>query len=59
MGFIESMDPFDLLLQLQDGTPCIHADPTPVDEGKIEFRALSLREGEHLTIAQRLNEILG
>ena len=47
---------FKLVLNLQDGDPCIHADPMFVDDGVVNFTALCLRQGEHLAIAKRLNE---
>ncbi|MEE8244653.1 MAG: aminotransferase class V-fold PLP-dependent enzyme [Pseudomonadales bacterium] len=50
---------FDLVIRLQDGDPCIHTDPTYVDDGKVDFTAICLAEGEHTEIARRLNEILG
>ena len=48
----------DLVVALQDGEPCIHADPTPVDDSKIAFSALCLREGQEEVIGRRLNELL-
>ena len=48
---------FDMVVRLQDGEPCIHADPSFVDDGIVELRALCLGENDHLTIARRLNEL--
>ena len=50
---------FDLVIRLQDGDPCIHADPTFVDDGIVELRALCLGDGQHREIARRLNELFG
>ena len=49
----------DVVRQLQDGEPSIHANPTHVDEGIIAFGPMCLKEGEPEIIAQRLKELLG
>lgn len=49
---------FDLVIRLQDGSPCIHPDLNYLDDGKVDFTAACLGEGENLEVARRLNEIL-
>lgn len=49
----------DVVRQLQDGEPSIHANPTHVSEGIIAFGPMCLKEGEPEIIAQRLKELLG
>ena len=57
LQFPDQATAFDMVIRLQDGEPCIHSDPTFVDRGIVELRALTLGENDHLTIAGRLNEL--
>ncbi len=49
----------EVVRELQDGEPSIHANPTHVDEGIIAFGPMCLKEGEPEIIGRRLKEVLG
>ena len=57
-GMDDAAAAFDLVIRLQDGNPCIHPDLNYLDDGKVDFTAACLGEGENLEVARRLNEIL-
>lgn len=47
-----------LVTELQNGEPSIHADPTYVSDKKISFRTACLKDGEPEMIGQRIRKIL-
>jgi D-glucosaminate-6-phosphate ammonia-lyase len=49
----------ELVKQLQDGSPSIHANPTHVREGIVGFGPMCLKEGEPELIGRRLRKLLG
>jgi seryl-tRNA(Sec) selenium transferase len=53
------MSALDVVKQLQDGEPSIHANPSQVRAGIVGFGPLCLKEGEPEIIARRLRELLG
>ncbi len=48
-----------LVTELQNGAPSIHADPTHVGDRKISFRTACLKDGEPELIGQKIRKILG
>ncbi len=48
----------DLVRQLQDGTPSIHANPSRVSEGVVVFGPMCLKEGEPEVVGKRVRELL-
>ena len=48
----------DLVIQLQDGTPSIHANPTHVSDGIVAFGPMCLKEGEPEIVGQRVRDLL-
>ena len=49
----------EVVRQLQDGDPSIHANPGHVNEGIVAFGPMCLKEGEPEIIGQRVKELLG
>lgn len=49
----------ELVEALQDGDPCIHANPGQASDGVVTFGPLCLKDGEPQIIARRLKELLG
>lgn len=52
------LDPLDLVIALQNGTPSIHVDPTAVRAGIIRFNPMALQPGEGRVAGTRLAELL-
>ena len=48
-----------LVTELQNGEPSIHADPTYASERRISFRTVCLKDGEPELIGQKIRKILG
>lgn len=57
-GAVPAGAALELLLELQNSDPAIHADPARVKEGVIVFRASCLREEQPAMIAERLNSVV-
>ncbi len=53
------MTALELVAQLQDGTPCIHANPSDVRDGRVIFGPLCLQPHEPEQIGRRLHQVLG
>ena len=49
----------ELVKQLQDGEPSIHANPTHVSEGIVAFGPMCLKQGEPAIVGRRVKELLG
>ena len=49
----------EVVRQLQDGDPSIHANPGHVSEGIVAFGPMCLKEGEPEIIGRRVKELLG
>ena len=49
----------EVVRQLQDGDPSIHANPGHVNEGIVAFGPMCLKEGEPEIIGRRVKELLG
>ena len=49
----------ELVKQLQDGEPSIHANPTHCSEGIVAFGPMCLKQGEPEIVAKRVRELLG
>ena len=49
----------EVVKQLQDGEPSIHANPSHVREGVIAFGPMCLKEGEPEIIGRRLTQLIG
>ena len=44
----------ELMQRLEQGTPGVFADPAAIDQGRILFGPMSLKDGEPALIAERL-----
>ena len=49
----------ELMKRLEQGTPGVFADPAAIDQGRILFGPMSLKDGEPALIAERLRGLLG
>ncbi|MGH6919501.1 MAG: hypothetical protein ACREJ0_17555, partial [Geminicoccaceae bacterium] len=49
----------ELMTRLEQGTPAVFADPSAIDQGRILFGPMSLKDGEPAPIAERLRGLLG
>lgn len=52
------LDPLDLVIALQNGTPSIHVDPTAVRAGIIRFNPMALQPGEGRVAGTCMAELL-
>jgi L-seryl-tRNA(Ser) seleniumtransferase len=48
----------ELMKRLEHGTPPVFADPSALDQGRIRFGPMSLKDGEPAQIADRLRALL-
>ena len=49
----------ELMKRLEHGAPAVFADPAAIDQGRILFGPMSLKDGEPALIAERLRGLLG
>ena len=49
----------EVVKQLQDGEPSIHANPSHVREGVVAFGPMCLKQGEPEIIGRRLTQLIG
>jgi hypothetical protein len=48
----------ELMRRLEHGTPAVFADPAALDQGRILFGPMALKDGEPAQIAERLRALL-
>jgi L-seryl-tRNA(Ser) seleniumtransferase len=49
----------ELMRRLEQGAPAVFADPAAIDQGRILFGPMSLKDGEPARVAERLRGLLG